>query len=249
MLYFITTLEKSLYDSGAGNYFEASFKKYNHNEKPFELIIIKNHLAHYGDYNKIVQVYTYLKSKDCISKNDDDIFLYIDISNSLVMKKLDENLENVFKESKQDILFGANNLFKDIYPEAASYYENRYKGIQNKYLDFGFYIGYKKAIIQYFGFILNKLMYYPKSDGKISSQRVIGYVFYQKDAKEYSSTNKVLENLKLDLDTKNHYFLTHNENKNIYDLLLCNSFFLQFPDLNKQKQKASFMLISKMKDL
>ena len=48
MLYFITTLEKSLYDTGAGSYFEASFKKYNHIEIPYELIILNNHLAHYA---------------------------------------------------------------------------------------------------------------------------------------------------------------------------------------------------------
>jgi hypothetical protein len=249
MLYFITHMEKKKYEYGIGSNFEASFKKYNNPETPYELIILQNHLAHYDDYNKIVQVYSYLKSKDCVAKNDDDIFLYIDISNSLVMKKLDENIEKSFKESNEDIIFGANNIFKYIYPEAASYYENRYKGIQNKFLDFGFYIGYKRAIIQYFGFIMNKLMYYPKSDGKMISQRVIGYVFYQKDAKEHSSTNKALQNLKLNLDTQNKYFSAHNENKNIYELLLCNSYFLHFPDLDKQKQKASFMLVSKLKDL
>ncbi len=249
MLYFITHMEKKKYEYGAGSSFEASFKKYNNTETPYELIILQNHLAHYDDYNKIVQVYSYLKSKDCVAKNDDDIFLYIDISNSLVMKKLDDNIEKSFKESNEDIIFGANNIFKYIYPEAASYYENRYKGIQNKFLDFGFYIGYKRAIIQYFGFIMNKLMYYPKSDGKMISQRVVGYVFYQKDAKEHSSTNKALQNLKLNLDTQNNYFLAHNENKNIYELLLCNSYFLHFPDLDKQKQKASFMLVSKLKDL
>jgi hypothetical protein len=249
MLYFITHMEKKLYESGAGTYFEASFKKYNHIEQPYELIVLQNHLAHYGDYNKIVQVYTYLKSKDSVSKDDNDIFLYIDISNTLVMKNLDTSFENTFKESGNHILFGANSSFKYIYPEAASYYENRYKGLNQKYLDFGFYIGYKWAIIQYFGFILNKINYYPKPDGKISSQRVIGYVFYQKDSKEHSSTNKVLQNLKLDLDVASNYFYVQNENKNIYELLLNNSPFVQFSDFDKQKQKASFMLISKMKDL
>lgn len=249
MLYFITHIEKKIYESSTTAYFEASFKKYNNSEKPFELIILQNNLNHYGDYNKIIQVYIYLKNRDCISKNDDDIFLYIDISSSLVMKNLDDSIENIFKESKEHIIFGANNTFKYIYPDAVSYYENRYKGLQNKYLDFGFYIGYKSAIIQYFGFIMNKLNYYPKPDGLINSQRVIGYVFYQKDSKEHSSTNKALQNLKLNLDTQNKYFLTHNENKNIYELLLFNSYFLHFSDLNKQKQKTSFMLISKMKDL
>ncbi len=249
MLYFITYMEKKKYESGAGVYFESSFKKYNNVETPYELIILQNHLAHYDDYNKIVQVYSYLKSKDCVSKNDDDIFVYIDISNTLVMKKLDDSIEKSFRESNQDILFGANNIFKHIYPDAASYYDIRYKGFKNKFLDFGFYIGYKKAIIQYFGFIMNKLNYYPKPDGKMNSQRVVGYVFYQKDSKDHSSTNKALQNLKLELDTQNKYFLAQNENKNIYELLLCNSFFLHFPDLDKQKQKASFMLVSKLKDL
>ena len=31
MLYFISTLEKSLYESGIASYFESSFKKYNNN--------------------------------------------------------------------------------------------------------------------------------------------------------------------------------------------------------------------------
>ncbi len=249
MLYFITHMEKKLYEAGAGSYFEASFKKYNHIDTPYELIILQNNLPHYGDYNKIVQVYTYLKSKDCVSKNDDDIFLYLDISNTLIMKNLDASLENNFKESGNHILFGANSAFKYIYPDAASYYETRYKGLAQKYLDFGFYIGYKSAIIQYFGFILNKINYYPKPDGKISSQRVVGYVFYQKDSKEHSSTNKALQNLKLDLDVKNHYFYVQNENRNIYDLLLIHSPFVQFSDLHLQKQKAQYMLISKFKDL
>lgn len=247
MLYFITYMEKKLYESGAGKCFEASFKKYNIIDQPYELIILQNNFAHYGDYNKIVQVYSYLKSKDCVSKDDNDLFLYIDISNTLIMKNLDTSLETTFKESGNHILFGANNIFKYIYPEAASYYENRYKGLPQKYLDFGFYIGYKWAIIQYFGFILNKLMYYPKTDGKIISQRVIGYVFYQKDAKEHSSTNKVLQNLQLDLDVSNFYFYAQNENKSIYELLLNNSFFIQFPDLHKQKK--DYFLISKFKDL
>jgi hypothetical protein len=247
MLYFITHMEKKLYESGAGKFFEASFRKYNHIDTPYELIVLQNHLSHYGDYNKIVQIYSYLKSKDCLSKNDDDLFLYVDISNTLVMKNLDTSLETTFKESGNNILFGANSAFKYIYPEAASYYENRYKGLPQKYLDFGFYIGYKWAIIQYFGFILNKINYYPKPDGKISSQRVVGYVFYQKDAKEHSSTNKALQNLKLDLDVTNHYFYAQNENKNIYELLLHHSFFLHFPDLHKQKK--DYFIISKFKDL
>ena len=249
MLYFITCMEKKLYESGAGKYFEASFKKYNLIEQPFELIVLQNYFPHYDDYNKIVQVYTYLKSKDCVSKDDNDIFLYLDISNTLIMKSLDTSFETTFKESGEDIIFGANSAFKYIYPEAASYYDNRYKGLQQKYLDFGFYIGYKKAIIQYFGFILNKIQYYPKPDGKISSQRVVGYVFYQKDAKEHSSTNKALQNLKLNLDVSNFYFYAQNENKSIYELLLNNSFFIQFSDLHKQNQKKDYFLISKFKDL
>ena len=78
---------------------------------------------------------------------------------------------------------------------------------------------------------------------------MVGYVFYQKDAKEHSGTNKALQNLKLDLDVTNHYFYVQNENRNIYDLLLNNSPFVQFSDLHIQKQQAQYVLISKFKDL
>ncbi len=244
MIYFITYVDKNSYENGVAKFFEASFNKYNNKENPFQLIIIKNSASHFGDYNKIVQIFNYLRSNECVSKDDENIFIYLDASNTLIMKNLDNNIETSFKESNQDIIFGASPLFKNIYNDAFQYYNNRFKEFNNKFLDFGFYIGYKRAIIQYFGFIVNKLMYYPKINGNYNSQCVIGYVFYQKDAKEYSSINKSLENLKLNLDVKNKHFYIY-ENNNLNDLLLNNSYFISF----SQKNKNHFLLVSKLKDL
>jgi hypothetical protein len=249
MIYFITCIDKISYENGSAKSFELSFEKYNNKENPFQLIILKNNIQHYGDYNKIIQIFNYLRSNECISKNDDDIFIYLNPYNTLIMKYLDNNIEEIFKKYNEDIIFGATNQFKYIYKDAFQYYNNRFRDFNNKFLDFGFYIGYKKAIIQYFGFIMNKLMYYPKVDGNYNSHCVIGYVFYQKDAKEYSSINKSLQNLKLNLDVKNNFFYVQNENNNILDLILFNSYFLNFSDFHKQKQRAHFLLISKLKDL
>ncbi len=251
MIYFITLCDKKSYDEKRIYFLEKSFEKYgniSHSEsdqnKSYTLITLQNYAPHYGNYNKIVQLYQYLRSSACEAKEDRDVILFMDGFDTLAMKPL-EPLEADFRASTQDIIFGANSEFKYIYNEAKPYYDQRYAGAgSQKYLDSSFFIGYKFAILQLLQYIMPKLNYYPKPDGVMSDRRVLGYVFYQANSKEHASTHKVLQHLKMDLDYECKYFYTKGVNKGLDELLMRNPYFLQI-----SSQERAYLLVAKLKDL
>lgn len=265
MIYFITLCDKKSYDEKRSYLLEKSFEKYNSNitievddengnkimknSNKYELITLQNYLPHQGKYNKIIQIFNYLRSSDCASKSDDDIILFIDAFDTIVMKPFD-GLEESFRATNQDIIFGADNEFKYIYPEAKQFYDKRYANVGPfKYLNSSFYIGYKRSILQFFQYIVNKLSFYPKTDKVISDRRVIGFVLYQAYSKDYSSVNKVLQHLKITIDYECKYFYSKNEDKSINELLVRNPYFLHIPQLGKPTQKSTHLLVAKLKDL
>jgi hypothetical protein len=258
MIYFITLCDKKSFEQKRTYFLEKSFQKYYQNKRGEEnekegevenIIILQTYLSHHGKYNKIVQVYNYLRINHQIK--DDDVILFIDGFDTLVMKPFDSNeVETDFRASGKDIIFGADNEFKYIYDEARAYYDERYSKVgSQKYLNSSFYIGYKRSILQLFQYIMGKLVYYPKPDGKMNDRRILGYVFYQAHSKNHSSTNKVLEHLVMDIDYECKYFYTKNVDKGLGELLVRNPYFLHFPHLENPSQKSAYILVAKLKDL
>ena len=244
MIHFITLCDKDSYDRKRAQILERSFAKYGGDHV---LHVIQDYILSQGKYNKIIQIYHYLRNHKEIA--DDDVILFIDAFDTIVMKPLD-GLETDFRKSDQHLIFGAHHEFKYIYDDARKYYDMRY-GIQEKhrYLASNFFVGYKWSILQFFQYMMEKLEYYPKPDKKIHDQRVIGYVFYQKDAKEYSSINKRLSHLRLNIDTSLKFVYTKSEKSSIYEILGINPYFLHIPHLDKVEQKRDYLLIAKYKDL
>jgi hypothetical protein len=253
MIHFLSLCDSKSYEEGKTRFLQKSFEKYNikdeNNTFKYQLTIIKNYVQNQGKYNKIIQVYNYLRSKEGNSIKDNDVIIFVDGFDTIVMKKMDEDLENDFRNSGKDIIFGADHHFEYIYPDALQYYNDRYKNNGLKYLNSSFYIGYKSSILQFFQYIMSHLIYYPKPDKIISDRRVIGYVFYQAHSKDHSSTNKALQHLRLDLDTSGKYFYSKNKDKNINELLVRNPYFVHFRHLGDPNQRSAHFLVAKLKDL
>lgn len=247
MIYFLSLCDNASYEAQRTQLLERSFAKYMGGGGGATLHIIREYAMNQGKYNRIIQIYTYLRNHPEIT--DDSVIVYVDGFDTIVMKPLD-GLEADFRASEQHIIFGAHHAFKYIYDDARKYYDTRYKNAgKSKYLTSNFFVGYKWAILQFFQYIVGRLQYYPKPDKMIHDRRVIGYLFYQKDAKEYGAIHKALHHLKLDLDTTAKYVYTKDETQSVFDLLSANSYFFHFPHLEKTVQQQAILLVAKCKDL
>ncbi len=247
------------------SFFQKSFEKYFGELSSSITLIHIPEPPKVGKYYRIHAVYSYLRSKECLAQRDDDVILFLNAANTLVMKSDREDgsglsqMESDFRSSGKDILFGASPHFEWIYPDAKRFYDTQYQNRGRfKYLNSNFYMGYKFALLQYLQYIVSKLHYFPKPDKMESDQRVLGYLYYQIHSKDYTAIQQTLGHLRLDLDSTGKYFMAKGEDGSIFELLAYHPYFLHFPVSEQEIQKMttpcclgrqSFLLIAKLKDL
>ncbi len=238
------------------SFFQKSFQKYFGELSSSITLIHIPEPPKVGKYYRIHAIYSYLRSKECAAQRDDDVVLFLNATNTLVMKADREDgtglskMEADFRNSGKDILFGASPHFEWIYPDAKGFYDRTYQERGRfKYLNSNFYMGYKFALLQYLQYVVNKLPYFPKPDKMENDQRVLGYLYYQIHSKDYKAIQQTLGHLRLDLDSSGKYFFGKTEDGSIFELLAYHPYFLNFTGSEQESQKKSFLLIAKFKDL
>ena len=240
MIYYLTLSDPESYLLGKVDVLKRSMERFGH-----ELNVIQHYQKGLGNYNKILGLLTYLRSEECVAKTDDDIVVFMDAFDVICIKPMGEEFEASFLARGVDIIFGAENLFSFIYPEAKGTYDRLYGREKHKYLNSGFVMGYKKAVIQYYHFIARNLFTYPRPDRRFSDQRLIGLVFHQNKSPNY----KILKNLKLDLDYRADYILTKNWTVPLDQICFCNAYFIHVTGVGEARQSMSYNFIRRLANI
>lgn len=238
MIYYLTLSDPESYLLGKVDVLKNSMSRFGH-----ELHVIQKYQKGLGNYNKILGLLAYLRSEEeCVAKSDDDIIVFMDAFDVICIKPMGDEFEAGFRARGVDIVFGAENLFSFIYPEAKSTYDSLYRRAKYKYLNSGFVMGYKKAIIQYYQFIARNLFTYPRPDGRFSDQRLVGLVFHQNKSPNY----QILKNMRLDLDYRADFILTKNWTVPLDQICFCNAYFIHVTGVGEAKQTMSYNFIRRL---
>lgn len=239
-LYYMTLSDPESYLLGKVDVLKRSMERFGH-----ELHVIQQYQQGLGNYNKILGLLNYLRSPECVAAADDDIIVFMDAFDVICVKPMGDEFEAGFRARGVDIVFGAENLFSFIYPEAKVTYDRLYGRAKFKYLNSGFVMGYKRAVIQFYGFISRNLFTYPRPDGRFSDQRLVGLVFHQNKSPNYP----FLKNLKLDLDFRADYILTKNWTVPLDQICFCNAYFIHVTGMGEAKQSLAYNFIRRLSNV
>jgi len=194
----------------------------------YKLVILDNYDPNLGNLSKIIKIYEYMQKSDYIKAND--IICIVDGHDIIYNKNKKGDLFKTFIEHKKDIIISCETKFSHQENSVKEFYEKLTTSFKNKYINSGFIIGYKWALIKTFGDIINNIHIYNKNK---SDQRVLSL---------YIKNN--YDKLSMGLDYNNIFCTTVNTeyNENIENI---DSFFIHVTFLKNQCQKLKYDKICK----
>lgn len=167
------------------------------------LYVLANYCSRLKNLSKIFKIRDFLASATNIS--DDTIVVFTDAYDVLCIRYDPERLVADFKQTKKDLITGAETVFSHHRSEVLPFFLDNYTGQPAKYLNSGFIIAYKWAYLRMLNHIANNFVDKYMIRHRYSDQRALS---------KFMLENLELNLLKMDIDSNLKFCYTHTYDNN-----------------------------------